>query len=84
MFEERWAGGAASIRFAFDPPGRVAVRARLQDRFATTCFGSHADEAELYLTSEPALMDRFADELVQMARWEVRGAALNAYDPALY
>ncbi|MFK3648267.1 hypothetical protein ACI2IY_07470 [Lysobacter enzymogenes] len=84
VFEERWAGGAASIRFAFDPPGRVAVRVRLQDRFATTCFGSHADEAELYLTSEPALMDRFADELERMARWEVRGAALSACGPPHY
>lgn len=84
VFDEHWGGGAASIRFVFDPPARVAVRVRLQDRFATTCFGTHADEVELYLTSEPALMDRFADELARMARWEIRGAALSAFDPARY
>jgi len=83
-FEERWAGGAASIRFAFDPPGGAAVRVRLQDRFKSTCLGAHADEVELYLTSEPALMDRFADELARMAQWEVRGAALSAYEPQRY
>ena len=85
VFDERWAaGGAASIRFAFDPPGRVAVRVRLQDRYAATCFGNHADEVELYLATEPALMDRFADELARMAEWEIRGAALSAYEPSRY
>lgn len=83
-FGERWGGGVASICFAFVPPGRVEVRVRLQDRFKNTGFGAHADQVELHLTSEPVLMDRFADELAQMAKWEVRGAALSAYEPQRY
>lgn len=82
--QARWGGsdgcGGVDIRLGFEPPGRVAIMLRLQRRSRSTHFGALADLAELYLISEPVLIDRFADQLMEMAEWRQRGAELQAVD----
>ncbi|ALN55438.1 hypothetical protein GLE_0079 [Lysobacter enzymogenes] len=73
--EER---GAMDIRFGFEPPGRVAIALRLRQRPIHTGFGVMADQVELYLASEPILIDHFADQLADMAEWKSRSAELQA------
>lgn len=79
--QARWGGtdgcGVVDIRFGFEPPGRVAIMVRLQRRSRHTHFGPLADQAELYLVSEPILVDRFADQLMEMAEWRERSAELQ-------
>lgn len=82
--QARWGGtdgrGGMDIRLGFEPPGQVAIVLRLQRRSRRTPFGPLADQAELYLVSEPVLIDRFAEQLLQMAEWKERGAELQAAD----
>lgn len=68
------------LRLEFEPPGQVAIMLRLQRRSRRTPFGPLADQAELHLVSEPVLIDRFADQLLQMAEWKERSAELQVTD----
>lgn len=77
-----WGGsegrGAVDMRFGFEPPGRVAIALRLQRRSVRTGFGVMADRVELYVVSEPILIDDFADQLMEMAEWRNCSAELQA------
>ena len=71
------ANGAFFARFHFPRPGRLHVSTHQQSDFFEFKGHEVASEARLYLKSEPALLDRFIDELAAMSRGEREDATLE-------
>ncbi len=70
MYDLRWgafgpeyANGTAHIRFHFIPDGRLCVSAKLEGDHEKFGIKQVASRAEMYLYSEPALLDNFIEEL---------------------
>lgn len=63
-FGPEYANGAFHARFHFAKPGgRLFITCRQQSDFSEFSIMKVASEATLYLRTEPALLDRFIDEL---------------------
>jgi hypothetical protein len=73
-----YAGGAFHARFHFPKPGHLFVTCRQQSSFEDFTFTKVASEATLYLKTEPALLDRFIDELRDVSTQKHDEAYLEA------
>jgi len=58
-----YAGGAFHARFHFSEPGGLLISSRQESDFTPFGKQSVASNATLYIRSEPALLDRFIEEL---------------------
>ena len=66
-FGPEFAGGAFHARLNFAAPGRLFITTRQESEFMDRpTGGSAAATARLYLRSEPALLDRWIDQLRNM------------------
>ncbi len=63
-----YANGAFQARLHFPKPGRLFITVEQESEFAEFARKTVASRATLYLQSEPALLDRFIDELASVAR----------------
>lgn len=66
-FGPEYAGGAFHARLHFQKPGRLYVTCRQQSGFEDFTLTKVASEATLYLKTEPALLDRFIEELTDIS-----------------
>lgn len=66
-FGPEYAGGAFHARLHFPKPGRLYVTCRQQSSSEAFTLTKVASEATLYLKTEPALLDRFIDELREVS-----------------
>ena len=62
-FGPEYARGALAARFHWFKPNRLLIAARLQSDFFEFKGNLVASEAQLFLRTEPALLDRFIDDL---------------------
>ena len=62
-FGPEYAGGAFHARLHFQSRGKIFVTARGQSEFQDFGIKTVANEATLYLQTEPALLDNFIAEL---------------------
>ena len=65
-FGPEYAGGALQARLHYETPGRLFVSVTLQGEYQKYKNTDVASEAKLYMRSEPALLDRFAAELLAL------------------
>jgi hypothetical protein len=77
QFGPEFANGAFMARFHFPKPGRLFISTHQQSDYADFKGTQVASEAHLYLTSEPALLDRFIEELAGLNRGEREDATLE-------
>ena len=66
-FGPEYARGAFHARLHFPKPGRLYLTCRQQSSFEDFTITKVASEATLYLKTEPALLDRFIDELTEVS-----------------
>ncbi|KRD39551.1 hypothetical protein ASE35_04185 [Lysobacter sp. Root916] len=66
-FGPEYASGGFHAHLEFRDPGRLFVSTHQQDEFQPFPHDRVANEARLYLVSEPVLLDRFAYELQGLA-----------------
>lgn len=62
-FGPEYANGAFHARFHFPKPGRLFITCRQESDFSEFGGKTVASCATMYLSSEPALLDRFIEEL---------------------
>jgi hypothetical protein len=77
-FGLEYGGGAFSARFHFAKPGRLYVSVELESDFSEFGRKNVACRASMFLKSEPALLDRFIDELTTVAYDATEDAHLEA------
>ena len=65
-FGPEYANGAVHARFHFETTGRLFVSVSLQGEYRKYKNTDVASEAKLFMRSEPALLDRFAAELLAL------------------
>ena len=76
-FGPEYANGAFSARFHFRSPGRLYVSTRQESDFTEFTLSPVADEAKLYLVTEPILLDNFIKELGHLASQTAERATLE-------
>jgi hypothetical protein len=77
-FGPEYGGGAFHARLHFPKPGRLYVTCSQQASFEDFTLTKVASEATLYLKTEPALLDRFIDELREVSTQKRGEAYLEA------
>lgn len=73
-FGPEYASGAFHARFHFPKPGRLYITCHQESEFVEFGRKTVASCATIYLSSEPALLDRFIEELKQIPT-DARGEA---------
>src|SRR5262245_2346997 len=76
-FGPEFANGAFRARFHFPKPGRLFISTHQQSDYMDFKGSQVASEAQLYLVSEPVLLDRFIEELAALNRGEREDATLE-------
>lgn len=77
-FGPEYANGAFHARLHFAVPGRLFVSCEQESAYAAFGRKKVASRAEMYLKSEPALLDRFIGELRALAAGTSETAELEA------
>ena len=76
-FGPEYANGAFHARFHFRSPGRLFVSTRQESGFTEFAVGRVASQAQLYLVTEPILLDNFIAELGRLASQSTEQASLE-------
>jgi hypothetical protein len=77
-FGPEYASGAFHARFHFPKPGKLYVTSRQESDFEQFSQKTVASCATLYIKSEPALLDRFVEELKTLSAGSGEDAFLEA------
>jgi hypothetical protein len=77
-FGPEYANGAFHARFHFSVPGRLFVSCKQEAEFVEFAKKEVANQATMYVKSEPALLDRFIAELRAVAAGRSEQAFLEA------
>jgi len=77
-FGPEYANGAFHARFHFPAPGPLFVTCEQESEFEEFAKKEVASKATMYVKSEPALLDRFIDELRAVAAGRSEQAYLEA------
>jgi hypothetical protein len=77
-FGPEYANGAFHARFHFPKPGRLYITVAQESGFGEFSKKTVASAATLHIRSEPALLDRFVEELRRLSGTEGQTAYLEA------
>lgn len=75
-FGPEYASGAFLARLHFHAPGRLAITVKAESEWRPFKAEKVASNATLYLSSEPALLDNFIEELRSVAKGDATEASL--------
>ena len=75
-FGPEYANGALIARFHFQSPGTLRVSVSAQSKFEEFGKKTVASDANLFINSEPVLLDNFIDELASLSEEKGTKAAL--------
>jgi hypothetical protein len=80
-FGPEYAHGAFHARFHYPKPGKLYVTSQQESDFSEFSLKTVASCATLYIKSEPALLERFVDELKALGAGSGEHAFLEAATP---